>query len=226
MNQEIKNEALEQLNKEILYGFFDKDELFENIQDMFYDEDDLDESWLKTEIEKTFKQHQDNSKAWTHPTDFEKLVRVFDELNKESIVGLHNAGYTRQDAEGDCMDIIDELKAIGINAKGYCYYHSQDLERAIGANGMLFIGYDSADQDNEVAEEVANRIVDLLKANGFNVKWNGSLDTRIEIISIDWKKTPDNIDYNYGRVFEIMEKYNKPKIESKPTKNKPFWKFW
>ena len=226
MNQEIKNEALEQLKKDILFGFENRDELFESIRELFYDENDFDEEWLQVEIENRLQKHADNSENWQHPTDFERLVEVFDQLNKEKIVSLHMAGHTRQDAEGDCMDIIDELKEIGIIANGYCYYHSQDLERAIDENGMLFIGYDSVDQNNEVAMEIANRIVSLLKAYGFNVKWNGSLDTRIEITKIDWKKVSDNIDYNYSRVFEIMEKYNKPKTKSKLKDSKPFWKFW
>ncbi|MDO5979199.1 DUF6891 domain-containing protein [Flavivirga spongiicola] len=226
MKQEIKDEALEQLKKDILFGFENGDELFESIRELFYDEDDFDEEWLKVEIESRLQKHVDDSKNWQHPTDFERLVKVFDQLNREKIVSLHMAGHTRQDAEGDCMEIIDELGAIGIEAKGYCYYHSQDLERAIEKERMLFIGYDSTNQNNDIAKEVVERIVDLLQTNGFNVKWNGSLDTRIEITSINWKKTPDNIDYNYGRVFEIIEKYNNPKTELKPMRNKPFWKFW
>ena len=194
---------------------------------MFYDEDDFDENWLKREIEIRLKKHQTESLNWEKPTDFERLVKTFDELIKEKIVSLHRAGYTRQDGESDCSEIIDELKAIGINAKGYCFYHTQDLERAIGEEKMLFIGFDSYNREDELAKEVAKKIVEVLKKNEFNVKWNGSLDTRIEILDINWKKAVDNVDYNYGRVFEIMEKYNKQnKMEAKTNNKKPFWKFW
>lgn len=227
MNQEIKDEAIEQLEKDILFGFENGEDLLESISDMFYDEEAFDTDWLKKEIEIRLKKHKTESHTWEKPTDFEKLVNSFDELNKEGIVSLHKAGYTRQDGESDCSEIIEELKAIGIRPKGYCYYHTQDLERAIGEEKMLFIGYDSYNRDDKLAIEVAEKIVESLKKNGFNVKWNSSLETRIEILDINWKKTVDTMDYNYSRVFEIMEKYHKIKdAKVKNGEKKPFWKFW
>ena len=211
MKQEIKDEAIEQLENDILFGFENDEELFESISEMFYDEESFDNNWLKKEIKTQLEKHQTASLNWKKPTDFERLVKSFDQLNKEKIVALHKAGYTRQDGEDDCSEIISELKNIGITAKGYCYYHTQDLEGAISDEKNLFIGFDSYNRNNELAKEVAEKIVDVLKQNGFNVKWNGSLETRIELLDINWKKTVDNVDYNYGRVFEIMEKYNKNK---------------
>ncbi|PCJ64891.1 MAG: hypothetical protein COA58_11500 [Bacteroidetes bacterium] len=212
MKSEIKKEAIEHLKRDILFGFESKEDLFESISELFYDEDDFDDYWFKMEIEKQFSSHQKNSENWKKPTDFEKLVKVFDQLNKESIVSLHKAGHTRQDGEADCREIIEELEASGIIAKGYCYYHSQDLERIIEASGTLFIGYDSNQHIDKIGYEIANRVIELLQENGFQTEWNGSLDSRIEIKSIVWEKAYDNIDYNYSRVFSIIKK--------------PFWKFW
>ena len=227
MKKEIKDEAIEQLEKDILFGFESAEELLESIGEMFYDEENFDTEWLKNEIKERLNKHQDESLTWEKPTDFDRLVKAFDQLNREKIVAIHKAGNTRQDGEDDSSEIISELNEIGIVAKGYCYYHSQDLERAIGDEKMLFIGFDSYNRENELAKEVAEKIVEILKKNEFQVKWNGSLETRIEILNINWKKTIDNIDYNYGRVFEIMEKYNKSEsAEIKKKEKKPFWKFW
>ncbi len=227
MRQEIKDEAIEQLEKDILFGFENADDLLESISEMFYDEDDFDEEWLKQEIDSRLKKHKADSLKWEKPTDFDRLVKAFDELNKNKIVSLHRAGYTKSDGESDCSEIIDELKELGINAKGYCYYHTQDLERAIGEEKMLFIGFDSYNRNDELAKEVAEKIISVLTDNGFSTKWNGSIDTRIEILNINWKKTVDNIDYNYGRVFEIIEKHHKPENNAVAEKNKrPFWKIW
>lgn len=223
MNQNIKEEAIEQLEKDILFGFENAEDLFESISEMFYDTEDFDEEWLKKEILIRIEKHYAESVNWEKPTDFDRLVKAFDQLNKDKIVSLHRAGYTRQDGESDCLEIIDELKTLGITAKGYCYYHTQDLERAIGEEKTLFIGFDSYNQDEKLTIEIANKIIDVLTKNGFNPKWNGSLDTRIQISDINWKKTVDNIDFNYDRIFKIMESLNKPKsVISK----KPFWKFW
>ena len=227
MRQEIKDEAIEQLEKDVLFGFEDGDDLLESISEMFYDETDFDENWLKQEIEIRLKKHKTDSFKWEKPTDFDRLVKAFDELNKNKIISLHRAGYTKSDGESDCSEIIDELKELGINAKGYCYYHTQDLERAIGKEKMLFLGFDSYNRNDELAKEVAEKIISVLTDNGFSTKWNGSIDTRIEILNINWKKTVDNIDYNYGRVFEIIEKHHKPGNNDVADKNKkPFWKIW
>lgn len=226
MNEAIKNETIEQLDKDICFGFENANELFESISEMFHDVEDYDEVWLKKEIETRLKKHQTESLTWEKPTDFEKLAKAFDELNKQGIVSLHKAGYTRQDGENDCLEIIEELKALNIKVKGYCYYHTQDLERAIGNEKMLFIGYDSYNQEDKLAEEVAQDIVKMLKHNGLHPKWNGSLNSRIEVLDINWQKIVDDIDYNYDRVFNLI--YINNNISSKPKKKiaKPFWKFW
>ncbi|WP_417876847.1 DUF6891 domain-containing protein [Winogradskyella sediminis] len=227
MKQEIKDEAIEQLEKDILFGFENEDDLLDSICAMFYDESDFDEKWLKQEIDIRLKKHQAESQQWEKPTDFDRLVKSFDELNKNKIVSLHRAGYTKSDGEEDCYEIITDLKEIGISVKGYCYYHTQDLERAIGEEKMLFIGFDSYNHDDELAKEVAKEIVSVLTDNGFKTNWNGSVDSRIEILNIDWKKTVDNIDYNYGRVFEIIKKHHKPETENTEEKRKnSFWKIW
>lgn len=222
MKPEIKKEAIEQLEKDILFGFESEEEIFEGICDLFYDEE-LDENWLKKEINERFEKHQRLSLTWEKPTDFDKLVKTFDQLNKEKIVALHNAGFTKQDGRDDCLEVIDELKAIGIQAKGYCFYHSQDIERVL-INKNLFIGFDSYNQDDELAKQVAEKIVEVLKTNGFIVKWNRSIETRIEIQNVVWQKAYDTIEYNYDRVFRILENTKKPNLNL--NKKKPFWKFW
>ncbi|WP_298514427.1 hypothetical protein [uncultured Kordia sp.] len=223
MTQAIKDEALAQIQKEILLGFYDEATIAEIIQDLFYDVENFDSDWLNAEIRKQFTHHQKTSQQWQKPTDFDRLVSVFDQLNKEKIVSLHRAGYTRQDAEGDCREIIDELSNLGIQAKGYCYYHTQDAERVMEEE-VLFIGFDSVNFNDEVALEIANRIIELLQENNFQTSWNNSVETRIKILNINWQKAYDGIDYNYNRVFSIIQKEHSP--EKKEVSKKSFWKFW
>lgn len=222
MDSDLKSEVLEEIKKEILFGFEDQEQVFEDVCEMFYGEP-LDKSWLQAEIAKEFDIRKKESVSWQRPTDFEKLVKVFDQLNREKIISLHKAGHTRQDGESDCISIIKELEsAETLNIKGYCYYHAQDLERAIKKNGNLYIGYNGYNQDDTLAKQVANRIVELLQTESFKIDWSGSLDDRIKITEIDWKKLPDTIDYNYDRVFENVKKG----ISQKEKTTKPFWKFW
>jgi len=219
MTDDVKNEALEQLDLDIKFGFENKDELFESIREMFYEEDDFDEDWLKLIISEKYNQHQQDSLTWTRPNDFDRLVKSFDQLINDKIVCLHKAGYTKQDGEGDCMETIEKLNELGIKAIGFCYYHSQDLARAVDKEiRNLYLGFDSPTQDDNEALRVATKIFSTLKENGFEVSWTGTVDQRIEIKNIYWQKIPDNESWGSERVIDILTKANNNK--------KPFWKFW
>jgi hypothetical protein len=219
MTQDIKNEALEQLELDIKFGFYNEEEIFDGIRDMFYDEDDFDEDWLRQNISEKYNQYQKDSLTWTKPNDFDRLAKTFDQLIKEKIVCLHKAGYTKQDGEGDCMEVIEKLNTLGIKAIGFCYYHSQDLARTVDKDiRNLYLGFDSPSQNDNEALQVANKIVSTLKENGFEVSWTGTIDQRIEIKNINWQKIPDNENWGSDRVITILTKSNNDK--------KPFWKFW
>lgn len=219
MKEAIKDEALEQIEKDVLCGFETEEEIFTGVREMFYDEDDFDEEWLKQAIAEKYDRHQKNSSGWARPTDFERLAVAFDALVQDKIVCLHKAGYTRQDGEGDCEETIETLNKLGINAIGYCFYHTQDLERAIDpGTGNLFLGFDSSPQDDDEAIVIANKIIDKLKENGFQVNWPGTVDQRIEIQNIHWQKIPDDQNWGAERVVQIL-------APSSPAR-KPFWKFW
>jgi hypothetical protein len=219
MTDDIKNEALEQLELDIKFGFENEDELFESIREMFYNEDDFDEDWLRKTISEKYNQHQKDSLTWTRPNDFDRLAKSFDQLINDKIVCLHKAGYTKQDGEGDCIETIEKLNRLGIKAIGFCYYHSQDLARTVDKEiRNLYLGFDSPTQDDNEALQVANKIVSTLKENSFEISWTGTVDQRIEIKNINWQKIPDNENWGSKRVVNILTKTNNDK--------KPFWKFW
>lgn len=207
MTDDIKNEALEQLDLDIKFGFENKDELFESIREMFYNEDDFDEDWLKQKISEKYNQHQQDSLTWTRPNDFDRLAKSFDQLINDKIVCLHKAGYTKQDGEGDCMETIEKLNGLGIKAIGFCYYHSQDLARTVDKKiRNLYLGFDSPTQDDNEALKVATKIVSTLKENSFEVSWTGTVNQRIEIKNINWQKIPDNENWGSERVINILAK--------------------
>lgn len=209
MTDDIKNEVLEQIDLDIKFGFEYEDELFESIREMFYGEDDFDEDWLRQNISKKYNQHQQASLTWKRPNDFDRLAKSFDQLIKHKIVCLHKAGYTKQDGEGDCLDVIEKLNELGIKAIGFCYYHSQDLARTVDKQiRNLYLGFDSPTQDDNEALAVANKIVSTLKENGFEVSWSGTVDQRIEIKNIDWQKIPDKENWGSDRVINILAKSN------------------
>lgn len=219
MTQDLKDEALEQIELDVKFGFENEQQIFEGLEDMFYEEDDIDEEWLKQTIHQQYNQHQKEALQWTKPTGFEKLAKAFDQLIVQKIVCLHNAGYTKQDGEGDCMETIERLDELGVKANSFCYYHSQDLARAVDPNTRnLYLGFDSVTQNDDEALQVAQMIVAALRENGLQVKWPGTVTQRIEIVNIDWKKIPDDEEWGAERVIQML---TKPRSDQKP-----FWKLW
>lgn len=205
MTQDIKNEATEQIEKEVLFGFEKPEEILEGIRVMFYDEEDMDENWLRKEIQVLFQKQQKESKLWHKPTDFDRLVVAFDSLIRQRIICIHKAGYSKQDGYELCDDAAEDLHREGLAARGYCFYHTQDLERAIHpAVKNLLLAFDSIDQNDDEAVRIGLLIVDALHQQGFDVRWDGTVNDRIEIVTIDWKKIPDYQDWSSRRVLELF----------------------
>ena len=119
------------IQQEVRFGFDSEVEILQSTWDYaIEDEDQLDERWLRQVIGEYYHRHQEASKGWKRPTDFDRLAKVFDELNSEGIIALHKAGYTKQDGYSDVGEVIHMLDR-SIKPIGYCFYHTQDLERAV-----------------------------------------------------------------------------------------------
>ncbi|MCY7291614.1 MAG: hypothetical protein LH615_05460, partial [Ferruginibacter sp.] len=93
MTDTLKTEILEQINTSIKSGFYDKDEIFNNVEDYLY-EIPYDKEWTKQQIENIYATRLKEQKSWETMTDFDKLIQAFDKLNTIGIVSLHNAGMT------------------------------------------------------------------------------------------------------------------------------------
>jgi hypothetical protein len=66
MTEVIKQEALEQIELDVKFGFENEEQLYDSIRDMFYQEEDFDEDWLRQTISDKFQQHQSESVNWKH----------------------------------------------------------------------------------------------------------------------------------------------------------------
>jgi hypothetical protein len=202
MPDSIKAEIAEHIHYYVQSGFYEREETIESIYDGFYDEA-IDETWLRQRVDSEYSTRLQEQANWSAETGFDRLVKVFDQLNTSGIIALHNAGYTKQDGEGDAEDIYEELKKNGIVAKGYCYYHAQDVGRAVD-DGRLYIGFGDFDDDNNKALAIGKQIADALKAQGFRLNWNKTVETRIEIINLPWQKRFGNQDCSAERAIRLL----------------------
>jgi len=172
-------------------------------------ESEISEEWIRNTLGKEYAKYEAASKSWQHPTDTEKLHTVFDNLCKEKIVALHNAGYTQSDAIYDVQDVWQDLEDNGVKPVGYCYYHGQDLERVI-ETGTLCIGfYGEKEKNDKEAILIGHKVVAQLKEQGFTVNWDGSGSKRIEVVDFNWQNvftSDEDVEekWGYDRVFDLM----------------------
>ena len=185
------------------------DSVIEAVEDEGW-EKEISEEWIREIFTTAYEKHEKDSKSWQRPTDCDRLHAAFDHLIRNKIVALHNAGYTQSDAIFDVQDVWHDLEDSGIEPVGYCYYHGQDLERAIESNTLNIGFYGKKEKNDKEAILIGNKVAEALKNQGFDLKWDGSASKRICIENFKWHNvftTEEDVDekWGYDRIFRLME---------------------
>jgi len=218
-NKNVKKQMSE--NEEFIYqsiynqirmGFHSIDEIKANVIEEIEDnefEKEISSEWVNRTIKREFDILKVESETWKHPTDTERLITAFEELSKFKIIALHNAGYTTRDGEDEVLEIERKLKELDKKSDGYCFYHEQDLERALAPNNPnLLIAFQKVNNSNdEITIAIGKKIVEVLKNNNFKVNWNETVDNKIELTGFSWKKIYNSLDENildHQRVLKLM----------------------
>ena len=193
---------LESIVSQVRMGFLSIEEIKDNISEEIEDngfEDEISEEWAFKHIDKEWNALIAESKNWKKPTDTERLVKAFDELCASNIIALHNTGYETSDGEYE------------VKSDGYCFYHGQDLARAIDKeNPNLYIAFQKVENnDDNVTIGVGKKIVAVLKKHGFAVDWEEKPTKKILIPNFKWQlvyndNNRDLLDYN--EVIKLMLK--------------------
>ena len=209
-----ENEAFifESIENQVRMGFLSIDEIKDNILDEIEDnefENEISEDWATQHIEAEWQSMLNETKTWKSPTDTDRLIAAFDELCDQNIIALHNAGYTTSDGEYEVVDVEQKLRDNGIVSNGYCFYHEQDLSRAIAKEDpSLYIAFQKVDnEDDDVTIAVGKKVVEVLKKHQFEVDWNESPTTKIHIPNFKWELfyNENNVDLlNYEAVAKRM----------------------
>ena len=204
----------ESIFNQVRMGFLAIEEIKESVLEEIEDNDfdnQISEEWANKIIEKEFEKLVAESKNWVKPTDTEKLITAFEELCKMNIIALHSAGYTTGDGEYEVVKVERALRSQGVKSDGYCFYHEQDLARAIvPENPSLMIAFQKIDNSDEgITLEVGRKVVEILEKNGFQINWDKSATRKLEIVNFSWNKlynasSEDLLDYE--KVVRIMIK--------------------
>ena len=182
MNQ-INQHILDAIKVHVWGGFETADDVQDLISDLL--EDGADEDMLRASVASEFMKKAQAEKTWPQITDVDRLEGVFQTLKNGGILCLHNAGYTISDGHEDANEALSEYSKDQFF--GYCFYHGQDLERAV-TSGDLMLAYDHVQGDVPEKIEVAQAIRRELEKAGFIIDWDGTANQRIKIPKFDWKR--------------------------------------
>jgi class 3 adenylate cyclase len=174
-------------------GFYSPAEVEQLIDDIL--EPGADEAMLRAAVAPEFAKKAAAEASWPGRTDCDRLDAAFAELNAAGIIALHNAGYTMSDGHEDVGKELHQRGRPGI--RGYCFYHAQDLERAVAGDGlMLAFGDLDAEDDQKVV--IGREVQQALERAGLSVEWNGKPNTRIGLPRLDWKRRRRDADEGAG----------------------------
>jgi len=183
----LSPDVVESIHRLVWSGFYSADEILPVIAEEIYELDDAGTLAAGKEIARQFEEKAAAEKAWPDETTCDRLDSLFDDLNRAGIIALQNAGYTQSDGISEITERYEELGGEKSGVIGYCFYHGQDLERAVDGMGLLLTFGDILGDDGKgvkIGEIVRDRAVE----RGFKVEWDGSIKTRIQLAPFEWQR--------------------------------------
>ena len=171
-------------------GFWPAEEIAETVLEECFDPAQVtsdDEAWVGQLIEQAFAAQREAEKTWPAVTDWDKLAAAFAALDGAGIVALHKAGTTQSDGLDNVSEVYHGLGAEDSDVQGYCFYHLQDLQRAIDGHGLM-LAFGAIRGDRAKGVEIGRRICAELARAGFRTTWDGTVDQRINIDDVRWQK--------------------------------------
>lgn len=145
--------------------------------------------------------------AWPEKTDNDKLALAFQRLNEAGVRAVENFGCEAS----DCGELYSEIRGTP-QWQGYCFYHAQDLIRAV-LGDHLNIRYSAAkDQPTDDENRRIGKIVDnVLRAEGLETDWAEDPCGTISV-KLDWQRRPKGVQAK--------------KVDGSNANTRPWWKLW
>ena len=184
----LNSEVLREIDGLVRGGFDERARIIELLCEEMYAPGELDEAEVIAAIDAAFASLARDKATWPATTDCDRLDGVFAALNALGIIALQNAGYTQSDGYDDINEVYHR-RSDRDKVTGYCFFHGQDLERAVHGEG-LDLAFGPMDARNEETEgpRIGAMVVEELKRAGFAAQWDGTFAQRICIPAIDWKR--------------------------------------
>lgn len=180
--------------REIAAGYTSPEEALQSAIDVMSDDLDADIMNLNGQrmLTEEMAAHIERQGHWPEITDCDRLDLAFAALESKGIVSRQNFSCCGTCGSGEIWDEIDTVNSMGIEVRGYTFFHQQDTESAVEGGG-LYLNYGSVEEGNEATVTIGREIQHELETHGLTTDWDGKLAMRIGV-SLDWKrriKTPE-----------------------------------
>ena len=175
--------------KRVAEGFDAEEDIVEDALEYFAD--DIEDSLMLSTMARRLASelmasHLEEERNWSDETDCDRLDRAFDDLENQGIVARQNFTCCQTCGHAEIWEEIEQVKQ-DFEVKGYAFYHMQDTDRVL-EEGRLYLAYGAVDNLDESTIQIAFTIAKTMKKHGFMVEWNGSLDKRICLENLDWRR--------------------------------------
>lgn len=172
-------------------GFFSAEEILEILEDQFIGED-VDFSKFDISLN-NFNNY-----------NFSKLEETFKKLAEKSIVTVHNCGYDFEEGVEDIFELYVHLFNNKYQTQGFCFYTFEDVEEAINEE-KLKITFGDFQRSEDKSLEIGKIVHGQLIESGFDVKWDESVNSQIEIQNFKWdKKFDDEKEYELEGAYDLF----------------------
>lgn len=178
----------------VWYGFHSVDELDAQIDGDAEDGDGFDVERVKAFAVEMLSKKRAAEAGWPQHTDCDRLDRAFDRLRAQGLCALHfpESGYTLQHGHAA---VADEIHAEGVPEDryvGFCFYHAQDIDRALDDEGlMVAFGSVVSDEDEDYVR-IGQMVCEAFQQEGLRTGWDGTANSRIRVPGLRWqRRTPD-----------------------------------
>jgi hypothetical protein len=168
-------------------GEFDEGEVAFYIRDHYGELGDAGKRWLLDVIRSEFEDKRKAEETWPKVTDFDRLDRAFTMLEAQGIIALHRAGFDQSDGIEQVENAYHESGRTKSDYAGHCFYTEQDQEGALDGSG-LYISFGHRAGIDAKAVKVGESLRAELEREGFNVEWDGMVNSRLFVSGFRWQR--------------------------------------
>ncbi len=172
----------------IWYGYHSPKQITQMIAQHAEDEDDIDVDVMQAFAATVLAKKRAAEATWPEVTDSDRLADAFSDLSQSGILAVQWAGDTLDEGFEVVNERLETLDPEGEIYAGACFFHSQDMDRALYGEGLsVAFGHLHSDEAEDYVA-IGKRVVEALQRHGLQVSWNGTDRQRIGLPDFCWRR--------------------------------------